>query len=232
MKSFRSNAKATGVLFLVSDVASIVALLLFQPLLKHADFVTSAGTHTTGILWGAFFEILTALAVAGTAIALYPVLKKQNNSMALGYVILRALEATMILVGLLSVLAVVTLRQDFLTSGANGTTYQAISQALVAVKDWTFIFGPNIILGINATVLGYLLYKSKVVPKTIALLAYIDGPFIFASAIVVLLGVYKQQSPVQAIVALPMLVFEVSFSVRLITKGFNASAVTALQSKK
>jgi len=227
VNSYRTTAKLTGIFFLISDVASIPALLLFQPLLKHADFITSSGANTTQILVGAFLEILTAFTVAATGIALYPILKKQNQGMALGYVILRAMEATMILVGLLSLLAVLTLRQDFLATGANPSVYQAIGQALVAVKDWTFLFGPNIILGVNASILGYLLLKSKVVPRAISLLALIDGPLIFISAILVLFGVYKQISPIQAIVALPMLVFEVWFSIRLIIKGFNPSAIAS-----
>jgi len=231
VSKFRQYAKWTGIFFLIPDIASIPALILFQPLLRHDDFITSSSANETQILVGVFLEILVALAVAGTALTLYPVLKKQNQPMALGYVVLRAMEATVIMVGILSLLAVLTLRQDFLATNADPSVYQAIGKALVAVKDWTFTFGPGIILPVNATLLGYLLLKSKVVPRAIALIALIDGPILLVSGIAFLFGAYEQYSPLPALLAMPMLVFEVWFSVRLITKGFNPSAVAALDKK-
>lgn len=146
--------------------------------------------------------------------------------MALGYVILRAMEATIIIAGIISVLAVLTLRQDFLASSANPAVYQAIGKGLVAVHDWTFLFGPNFILSIGATILGYLLYKSKLVPRAISLIALVDGPTIFVSGIAILFGLFEQVSPLAAIIALPMLVFEVWLAVWLIVKGLNPSAIS------
>jgi hypothetical protein len=231
MNSFRTTAKVTGILFLISDVTSIVALALYQPLLKHADFVTSMSASNTPILLGAFMEILLALTVAGTGIALYPILKKQNQGMALGYTIGRAAEGTVITIGILSLLSILTLRDNFLATNANAATYEVISRALIALHDWTFLFGPNVILGVNATLLGYLLYKSNLVPRTLALLALIDGPLIFLWAVAILFGVSKQVSPISAVIAFPMLVFELWFSIRLIAKGFNQEAIAALPSK-
>jgi hypothetical protein len=116
-------------------------VLLYLPLLQHADFITSSSVNETQILVGAFLEILLAVSVAGTAITLYPLLKKQNQGMALGYVIGRAMEATIITVGIISLLIVLTLRQDFLTSSANPSVYEAIGKAFVGLHDWTFLFG-------------------------------------------------------------------------------------------
>jgi hypothetical protein len=233
MKRFRTTARVAGILFLISDVTSIIGLALYQPLLKHTDFATSTGANTNSILAGAFMEILLAISVAGTAIALYPVLKKQNESLALGYVIGRAAEATIITVGILSLLTVLTLRSGYLVNVAADTgTYITITSALVALHDWTFLFGPNIILAINATILGYVLYKSKLVPRAIALLALIDGPILFLSGISVLFGAYSQTSPFAALLALPMLAFEVSFALYLILRGFKSQALTALEAKK
>lgn len=231
MNKYRTAAIYTGVFFLISDVASIAALLLFQPLLKNADFITSSGISEPLILLGTVLEILTAFAAAATALVLYPILRKQSQSMALGYVIFRALEAAMILIGVLCVLAVLALRTNFLASAGDPAIYQVVAGALIAIKNWSFVFGPNIILAVNATILGYLLLQSKLVPRTIALLALIDGPVILTVAILVLFGVVVQDSPIQILSAMPMLAFEVSFSLYLIIKGFKSEAIETLEAK-
>lgn len=173
-------------------------------------------------------ELLLAISVAGTAISLYPVLKKQSESLALGYVIGRAAEATIITVGIISLLAIVTL-QGALAPNVDAGTYQAVSRALVAVHDWTFLFGPNIILAVNASMLGYVLYRSKLVPRAISVLAMVDGPILFVSGIAILFGAYSQTSSFAAVLALPMFLFEVSFALYLLFKGFSAKAVAALE---
>lgn len=220
MDSIRKNAISIGVLFLISDVASVAALAIFLPLLNRGYFEATE-VHGHVIYLGEFLELLTALTVAGTGFMLHPVLKKAHEGLALGYAVLRAMEATMILVGLLSVLAVVALEKDFMVTGGSADVYQSIVVALIAIKNWTFLFGPNIILGINSTILGCLLIKSEAVPSIIGKIAMYDGPFIFVSAILVLFGLYSQSSLIQVVVALPMLIFEVWFSLRLITHGFN-----------
>lgn len=220
MKQFNITAKATALFFLISDVFSIIALGLYQPLLNNPSYITSSNTNNSQIVLGAFFELLVAISVAGTAITLYPVLKKQNLTLSLAYVIGRAAEAMLITIGLMSLLTLLTLQHSFLLTAENASIYQTIEKAFVALHDWTFLLGPNIILSINATVLGYLLYKSRVVPRQIALLALVDGPILFVSGILILFGVYKQVSVTAAILAFPMLLFEVSFSLWLLTKGF------------
>jgi hypothetical protein len=118
-----------------------------------------------------------------------------------------------------------------LTSSANPSVYEAIGKAFVGLHDWTFLFGPNIILSLNATILGYLLYTSKLVPRAIALLALIDCPILFVSGIAIMFGLYEQASPFPIILAFPMLVFEVWLAIRLIIKGFNPSAIASLENK-
>ena len=187
--------------------------------------------NDTQILIGAILEIILAACNAGTALALYPILKKQNHSMALGYVIFRAMEGTIILVVVMCILTVLALRLDFLAVGGDPSVYQTVGKAFVALQKSTFLFGPNIILPINATILGYLLYKSKLVPRSISLLYLIDAPILFISSIFILFGFYEQTSPFAVLIAMPLLAFEVSFSVWLIVKGFNPSAVASLASK-
>ncbi len=229
--NFRTHAVLTGVFFLITDVTAIVGLLLYQPLLNNPDFITSPDVNVTQILIGTILEIILAACAAATALTLYPILRMQNHSMALGYVIFRAMEATIILIGVMCILTVLSLRLDFLAVGGDQSIYQAIGKAFIALQKWTFLFGPNIILPINATILGYLLYRSRLVPRAISLLYLIDAPILFISSMFILFGFYEQTSPFAILLAMPLLAFEISFSVWLIAKGFNRSSLAALSDK-
>lgn len=229
--TYRTSAILTGIFFLITDVTAILGLLLYQPLLTNPQFITSAGVNDTQILIGAFLEVILAACGAGTALVLYPILKKQNQGLALGYVIFRALESIIILVGVMCILTVLTLRLDFLAGGGDPSVYQTIGKAFTTLQKWTFLFGPNIILPINATMLGYLLYKSKLVPRAISALYLFDGPILFIASMFILFGGYPQTTPFAVLVAMPLLAFEVTFSVWLIVKGFNKSALTSLSAK-
>lgn len=231
MDRLRKHAIAAGVFFLLTDITSIVALLVYEPLTQHADFVTSATANDFPIRLGAFLEILLAVGVIGTALALYPILKKRNQAMALAYVAGRTWEAGLITLGILSLLVVLTLRLGFVPSQDDAATYTAISRSLIALHDWTFLFGPYVVLSLNATILGYLLVSSRLVPRWIGLLALIDGPLLFASSVAMLFGAYAPTSPFAIALALPMLAFEVSVAVWLIVKGFNKPALAALESR-
>ena len=216
-----NNAKIVGTLFLISDITSIIALALYQPLFKSNLFLSSTQLQTWQISLGAFLEIILAISVAGTAIWLYPILNKKTPEFALAYVIGRAIEGVIILIGAISLLSILTLQNTFLTQKiSDQTTYQVIANSLIAIHDWTFLFGPNIVLSVNATILGWALLKSKIVPNWIAKIALVNGPMLFISGTAVLFGLYSQVSPIAAIVALPMLTFEVSFSIFLLRKKF------------
>ena len=143
-----------------------------------------------------------------TAVVLYPVVKRQNEGVALGYVAARTFESTMIAVGLIAMLAVVTLRQE-LAGAVDAASSVALGQALVAVHDWTFLLGPGILPGIgNGLLLGYLMYRSELVPKGMAVVGMIAGTLLIASAIPILLGVYEAGSAPQVIATVPEFVWE------------------------
>ncbi len=180
---------------------------------------------------GTFLEIVLAVSGIGSALALYPVLKRQNKSLALGYVIFRTMEGTIIMIGILSILTVLTLRLDFLAAGGDASVYQVVGIAFMALQKWTFLFGPNFALSINATILGNLLYKSKLVPRAISSLYLFDAPILFISSIFILFGFYEQTATFAVLIAMPLLAFEVSFAVYLIAKGFRPSALSLLFSK-
>jgi hypothetical protein len=172
----RRTATVAGVLYLVTHVTSIAALVLYGPVLNHADYVLGGGPDTR-ILIGALLEVVLAMAVIGTAVTLFPVVKRHASLMT-------------------------------------------ASQALVAVHDWTFLFGPDLVLGTNTVLLAYLLYRSRLVPRFIPILGLIGGPLVFVAAIGVLFGLYAQVSAPAAGAAVPVFAWELSLAFWLIIKGF------------
>ena len=221
--SNRKIALAAGVLFIITFVTSIPALYLFQPVLDDpAGYIAGSGADNTRIFVGATLELLLIVANVATAVVLFPILKRQNEMLALGYVTARLVESTFIAIGLVSVLGVVSLQQQ----GATGADAGTVGVALAAIKDWTFLLGPGFIVGIgNGLLLGYLMYESGLVPRRMAMLGLVGGPLICASGILVLLGVFDEGGAGQGIATIPEFFWELSLGVWLTVKGFNASPI-------
>ena len=175
--------------------------------------------------------MILAITNIGTAVTLFPILKRQNEGVALGYVATRGVECTIIVVGILSVLSVVTLRQYLAgAAGANAASLETVGTSLVAVKDWTFLFGPGFCAGIgNGILLGYLMYSSRLVPRYLAVLGLVGGPLAVASATTTLFGLCEQVSVWASIAIIPEFLWELSLGIWLIVKGFNPSAIARLQ---
>jgi hypothetical protein len=223
--SMRKIAFAAGVLYLVTFITSIPALLLKDPVLNNPSFIVGSGSQT-GVLWAGWLEVILALACIGTAVALYPVARRVSEIAALGFVAARVLEAVIIMVGVVSILSVVTLRQDLAgAAGAEAATLVTIGASLVAVHDWTFLLGPGIIPAINALFIGYVMYRSGLVPRIIPTVGLIGAPLLLASATATIFGIYDQVSLYSAIAALPIALWELSLGVWMTFKGFNTSAV-------
>jgi len=217
MTSPRKLAVIAGACYLVTHVTSIPALVLYGPVLHHADFVAGSGS-ATGVLTGALLEVICAVGIVGTAAALFPVVRRYREGGAIAYVGLRALEAGIILVGVASLLAVVTLRQH--AAGAAGTG----TSSLVAVHEWTFLLGPNFVCAADTLVLAYAMWRSRLIPRFIAGLGLVGGSMLFASAIAVLFGAYQQVSLPGAVAPLPVFAWELSLAIFLIAKGFRPAA--------
>jgi hypothetical protein len=173
-------ARLTGVLFLITYVTSIPAFFVFYaPVLHDPGYITGAGPDTS-VLVGAFLELLLIIANIGTAVALFPVLKRQNEVLALGFVTARIVESAFIAVGILSLVTIVTLRQE--AAGADAASLTLIGQALVALHDWTFLLGPGFVVGVgNGLILGYLMYRNGLVPRPMAMLGLIAGALLCAT---------------------------------------------------
>lgn len=233
MKTNKTSANLAGVLFIIATVAAITGALLYYPILKDPAYIIKTTPRETPVLWGAFFEIITALAVIGTPLALYPVLKKYNERMALASVGFRLLEAGMIIIGILSLLTIVTLNHEFSKEiNPDTTTYLMAGKSLLALHDWTFLFGPNLLLGPSTLMTAYLLYTSRLVPRFISILGLAGGPLIFSCGILVLFGAFPQVSAWGALLAIPVFLYEMCLAIWLLVKGFNspvADAVTVLR---
>jgi hypothetical protein len=227
MSSIRKTAFLAGALFLITFLTSIpAALLLYSPVLDHTNYIVGAGADTRVAL-GALLEVLLIIANVGTAVVLFPVLKRQNEGLALGYVSARLVESTFIAIGIVSLLAVVTLRQDLAgAAGGDPGSLVTVGRSLVAVHDWTFLLGPGFIVGVgNGLILGYLMYRSGLVPRGMAMLGLIGGPLVIASGTAVLFNVIEPGSAPQFIATIPEFFWELSLGIYLMVKGFKPSPI-------
>ena len=228
MDSTRRTALVTGVLFAITIVAAIPGALLYTPILTDPGYVTGPGADGQ-IALGALLEILVCIANIGTAVVLFPLVRRQSEAVALGYVASRIAESVLIAVGILSVLSVVTLRQQYAGgSAADAGVVLVASDALVALHGWTFLLGPGLLAGFgNGLLLGYLLFRSGLVPRPMALVGLTGGPIVFLSGIAVLFGAYEQTSLWSGLLTLPEIVWESFLAIYLTVRGFRPSPITA-----
>ena len=226
MDSLRKTALVAGIFYLITFI-SIPTLALYGPVKNHRDWILGSGGHTA-VLVGGFLEVIVALASIGTAVTLYPVVKRQNEGVALGFVAARILEAAMIFTGVLSLLSLVTLRQALGgAAGANAAALVATGASHVAVYNWTFLLGQTLMPGINALLLGSLMYRSRLVPRIIPVIGLIGGPLLIAAVIATLLRGSVPPPSWTVLAALPVAAWELSLGVWLVVKGFKPSPITA-----
>jgi hypothetical protein len=220
----RRTALIAGVLFILTFVTSITGLLLYGPVLHHHDYVLGSGADAR-ISLGALCEILLIVANIGTAVVLFPILRRQSEATALGYVASRIIEGAMIAVGIVSLLSVVTLRKDLAGTGADSASLELAGRTLVAIHDWTFLLGPAFCAGFgNGLLLGWLMYRSGLVPPRLALIGVIGGPLLIVVSTGVLFGLYSQTSTIAGIATLPEAIWEAALGIYLVWKGFRASS--------
>ena len=226
MSPARKTALVAGVFYLITFV-SIPTLALYGPVKNHRDWIISPGANTA-VLVGGFLEVIVALACIGTAVTLYPVVKRQNEGVALGFVAARVLEASMIFIGAVSLLSLVTLRQDLGgAAGADAAWLVTTGASHVAIYNWTFLLGQSLMPAINALLLGSLMYRSRLVPRLIPVIGLIGAPLLITAVFATLFGVIEQGSSLAAAAALPVAAWELSLGVWLVVKGFRPSPITA-----
>jgi hypothetical protein len=222
----RTNTRAAGIFYILTFAASIPALLLIDPVLKDASYIVSAGQDTR-VLWGCLLDVVNAATAVASAVAVYPVIKRVNQSMALGFVTSRMFEAAVIMIGAVSLLSIVTLRQDFAgASGADAAALTATGQALVAGRDWTFLLGPGFMAPINAILFGTLLYRSRLVPRAIPTIGVIGAPLLLGANLLTFFGHNTQTSGWTMLMTLPIATWELSVGIYMLVKGFRPSPIT------
>ncbi|ADB74396.1 DUF4386 domain-containing protein [Geodermatophilus obscurus] len=228
MDRLRKTAMLAGGLYLVTFAASIPARFFFlDPVLSDSGYIVGSGADTR-VLVGGLLDMVNALACIATAVVLFTVVKRQSQTLALGFVASRLLEAAIISIGVVSLFAVVTLRQDLAgTAGADEASLVPVGAALVAVYEWTFLFGPNVLAAVNALLLGTLMYRSGLVPRAIPLMGLIGAPLLLASVLGVVFGTHDLAAGQHVIAAAPIALWELSLGVYLVVKGFKSSPVTA-----
>ncbi|MBB3084337.1 DUF4386 domain-containing protein [Geodermatophilus sabuli] len=226
MAPLRRTAFLAGALYLTTFAASIPAVFLLDPVLSDPGYVLGPGADTQ-VLIGGLLDVVNALACIGTAVVLFPVVRRHNETLALGFVTSRLLEAAIICTGVVSLFAVVTLRQD--VAGAPGVDDDAlvpVGAALVAVRDWTFLLGPGVMATVNALLLGTLVYRSGLVPRAIPLLGLVGAPLLLSAQLGILFGVNDEVSLWSAIALAPIFVWELSLGLWLVLKGFTPCPIT------
>jgi hypothetical protein len=215
MRSTRKCSLAAGVFYLLTFV-SIPTLAMYRAV-KDPRFVVGPGPDTP-VIAGVLLEMTVALAGIGTAVALYPVVKRYGGARAIGFVASRTLEAATIYVGIVSLMSIVTLRR-----AGVGTAALATAQGLAAQYQWTFFFAQSFIPAINGVLLGSLLYRSRLVPRWLPVLGFIGAAMLVLSWLAVLSGIMPAVSPVAALSALPIATWEFSLGVYLTFWGFKAA---------
>jgi len=214
MNDDQTLARIFGVLFIITFLTSITALALYQSVHDDPAGYIAGGGKDSQIYLGAFLELLLIIANIGTAVALYPIARRQNEMLAIGYVGARIIECAFIGAGIIFVLGVVKLRQD-------SPDASDLAVSLAALKDWTFLFGPGFIVPWgNGLILGYLMYTSRLVPRRVAWLGLIGGPLLLISSIGTLFQWWDSSGPVPSLLVVPEFVWEAFLGIYCTIWGF------------
>jgi hypothetical protein len=220
VSSDQKAARIFGVLYLITFITSIPALLLYQPVLDDpVGYIASAGQNNR-IWFGVLLELLLIIANIGTAVVIFPIVKRQSEALALGYVSARLVECAFILVGIVAVLGIVTLQKE-----VAGAAEGSIAYTLAAIKDWTFLLGPGWVVGWgNGLILGYLMYSSGLVPRKMTWLGLVGGPLIILSGTLVMFDIADAGGTLQGLATIPEGLWELSLGIYCTLKGFKPSA--------
>lgn len=233
LNSNKKAAKMVGVLFIVAAVSAVAGALLYEPFLKDQSYLIKGSEYYYQVVLGAVMELILVVSAVGTATLMFPLLRKYNETIALWHVCFRFLEAVVITIGIISVLSLLTLSQEYVAGVYTDIAYyQASGTTLKAIHDWTFLLGPNFMLGLNTIIYSYIFYKTKLVPRFISTLGMTGAALIFICAFLVMFDVIEQVSLWGGLLAIPVAANEMILAVWLIVKGFNQSAINLLSTKK
>jgi hypothetical protein len=218
------TARIMGAWFLGTFIA-IPAFFFYDPILNHANYVVGSGDDIR-VAVGALLEILLAIAGIATAVVIFPIVKRVNESVALGYIASRTVESILILVGVVSLMSIVALRQHVADAGSNGGALADVASGLLAVHDQTAILGPQFCAGLgNGILLGYLMWRSRLLPRPMVMFGLIGGPLALLAGIGVVLGIWDKYAVLPVTLTAPEAIWEFSLSVWLLARGFRSSPI-------
>lgn len=223
MTRSRKTSLIFGAFFASTFVFSIPALLFYDPLFKNGDYVLG-GVFDARISTGALFEILTAICNIATAVVIFPLARRTSESVALGFVASRTVEAVIILTGVMSLMSIVTLRANAVP-GDDPAALILASRSLLAFHDWTFLLGPQFCAGGTGLLLGYLMFRSGLVPRPMALLGLVGGPLAFAGGVLVLFDVIQPLSAALFALTAFEIAWELSLTIFVLVRGFRPSPI-------
>ena len=231
MNSYRKNAIIVGVLFITATVAGILSAVFSGSILDAPDYLIKVSANESQVIIGALFVLIMAFAVAGIAIWLYPVIRKHNEALALGSVGFRIIEGVLFIVGVISLLSLVTLSQEYVKAGAPDASYfQTSGTLLLAARDWAGVLGSFAFI-LGALMYYYIFYQSKLIPRWLSVWGLIGVPFWIAAELLLMFGLIESFSTYAVLLDLPIGVNEMVLAVWLIVKGFNSSAIASLSAK-
>ena len=230
MNSYRKNAGIVGILFIAATVVPLLSFL-FTGSLNDPDYLISISANGTQVTTGALFELIFAAACASIAIWLYPVLRKQNESLALGSVSFRIIEGILYMVSVTCLLSLVTLSQQFIEAGtSDASSFQALGNLLLVARDWVGVLGSTAFV-VGALMYYYLFFKSKLIPRWLSVWGLIGVPLWIVADLLRLFGLIESFSTNMILLDLPIAVNEMVLAVWLIVKKFNPSAIASLSVK-
>ena len=213
-------ARIFGVLYLLTFITSIPALLLYEPALRNPVSLAAGSGNVNEIYFGALLELLLLLANIGTAVVIVPIMRRRLEVLAIGYVTARIVESTFILVGILAMLGIATLQQE--TAGAAEAT---VAYTLAAIKDWTFILGPGWMVGWgNGLILGYMMYRTQLVPRPWPWLGLIGGPLLVIAGTIAMFGGGHPSGALQGLATIPEALWELFLGIYCTIWGFRREA--------
>ena len=233
MKKDRMNGIYIGIFYIVAAVSAVIAVLLYQPLLSGDWYMAVVNGSETAVLVGVMNDILLIVTAVGTAVMLFPYVRLWNEHSALAYLCFRFMEAVFIAIGVVSILGLLSLSSDYgAGSIGNEVSYHHIGSVLQSFHAWTAILGPNLMLGLNTLLYSYLLFKTEIVPKRLAIFGMLTAVMVFLAGLLDMFGIIGSFSTIKGIIALPIAIYELSLAAWLIIKGFNTEKLEILRRSK
>ena len=225
------NGMIIGVFYIVAAVSAVIAVIFYQPVLSDQWYLAVENGFETKILIGVLNDLLLVVSAVGTAVMLFPYIRKWNEHLALGYLCFRFMEAVFIAIGLVSILGLLSLSMHYETGTLTNETVQAAGFLLQSFHRWTFMLGPNLMLGINTFLYSYLLLRTGLVPKPLAIFGMVTAVLVFGAGLLDMFGSIEPVSTAKGILALPVGVYEMSLAAWLMVKGFNKQKLNELRGR-